>query len=270
MAEEKHEVVIERIGNQSSSLHAMELRRKMLQDLLSAPLDAPNPEYVVITGCHGPFSLLHLTYLTNLLRHLGVNFTFLAKELCCGNSYLKHVKKDEPPQMVEMLEQYSVGSMRQNISKAKELGTNKIITSCAGCTTRYNHFLGDDGSIELIYYPQLLLKYVDSPELNGAINWYEACHKDHCTSKYKIDTDCTRQLIGKIWGLEIREIPNYCCLTEVGLKKLFEKADTGVIVTPTSCCFSNMRAKSNKMKGPRIKALTEVLGEALGVNNIIR
>ena len=84
--EENHEAVIERIENQCNSLHAMELRKKMLQGLLFAPMDKPDSEYAVITGCHGPFSVLHVAHLTNLLRHVGLNFTFLEKEVCCGNS----------------------------------------------------------------------------------------------------------------------------------------------------------------------------------------
>ena len=261
--------LIERIKNQSNSLHAMELRRKMLQDLLFAPLDAPNPEYVVITGCHGPFSLLHLSNLTKLLEHLSINFTFLSKELCCGNSYLKSLKKEAPADTVALLEDYAVTSMMQNITRAKELGANKIILSCAGCTTRYNHFLGDDSSFEFSYYPQFLLKYIGNPELPIAVNFYEACHKPHRTSKYKIDTESSKRLIERIRGLDIREIPNFCCMTETGVKKIFEKADTGTVVTPTSCCFSYLRAASHRLKGPRIRPLTALLNEALGVQNTI-
>ena len=267
--EENYQVLLERIENQSNSLHAMELRRKMLQGLLFAPMDAGNSEYVLISGCHGPFSMLHLSNLVSLFRHLGINFTFLAEERCCGNSYLKHVKKDTPADTIAMLEDHAVNSMRKNIARAKELGTNKIVTSCPGCTTTYNHFLGDDEGIELHYYPQLLLNYIGSPELPGAINFYEACHKPHRTPKYKIDTVSSRRLIEKIKGLEIREIPNFCCMQETGVKKIFEKADTGTIVTPTSCCFIYMRAASHRLKGPRIRPLPALLNEALGVKNPI-
>ncbi len=268
--EETHEVITERIKNQSNSIHAMELRKKMLQGLLFAPLDVHNSEYVVITGCHGPFGLLHLSYLTNLFRHLGVSFTFLGEEECCGNSYLKNVKKDDPADEVTMLEESAVRSIRQNIARAKELGTNKIVTSCAGCTTRYNHFLGDDDSLDLFYYPQILLKYIDSPELPMAVNFYEACHKNHRTSKYNIDTESPKSLLERIRGLEIKEIPNFCCMTDIGIKKIFERADTGTIVTPTSCCFSYLRRGSHKEKGPRIRTLAEVICEAMGVQNTIQ
>lgn len=265
--EESPEVLMERIGNQHNSLHAMELRRKMLQGLLFAPMDAPNPEYVVITGCHGPFSLLHLAGLTNLLGHFGINFTFLTNEVCCGNSYLKQVKKGAPAEETARMEEYSVRSMKQNTDRAKELGTNKIITACAGCTTRYNHFFGDDESLQLLYYPQLLLQYLDTPELPEKVDFYEACHKYHRTPKYEIDIDSSRQLIGRIKGLEINEIPNICCMTEGGRKKIFEKSEHGTIVTPTTCCFAHMRAGSHRVKGPTIKPLTGLLCEAMGIQS---
>lgn len=252
--------IVDRVEQNESSLMPMEMRLKLVRDIMGLRVDKP-AEYAVITGCRSPYTFKHLAYFGALLHYLGTSYTLLSAETCCGESYIQKVdhKNHEEAAAYESWARQLSG---RNIERIRKLGINKIITVCAGCMTRYSHMWGDSG-LEILYYPQYLLPRLEDMHLGIDVNYYEGCHQHHRTPKYQIDTKTPKELIGKIQGLTVtKTLPNYCC--RILGEKIFAASDRPVIVTPTSCCAGILPQKRTDTS-PVVKQLTEVLCESLGI-----
>ncbi|MDP2743811.1 MAG: (Fe-S)-binding protein [Dehalococcoidia bacterium] len=253
--------IVERVEQNECSLTPMEMRLRLVRDVMGLPVDQP-AEYALITGCRGPSSFYHIAYLGALLRHLGTSYTLLSVETCCGESYIRYLNHDKPDE-IAAFDGYAKQLSSRNIERIRKLGISKIIAACAGCMTRYVDMWSDSG-LEILYYTQYLLPRLAGLRLEGEVNFYEGCHALHRTPRYKIDTTASRELIGAIEGLTVaKTLPNYCCRTVAD--KVFAAADRQVIVTPTSCCAGILRQK-RKEGAPLVKPLTQVLCQALGIH----
>ncbi len=242
------------------SIGPQEMRQRLLQTVMGARLDCP-AEYVVITGCRGAMGFVPLFHLVKLLNHYGVDYTFLAEETCCGNSFLDGLEAPAGGEEAEIFADYAKSFEDRNLERARKLGGRKIVTACAGCNTRYNEFQ-TAGGVEILYYTQLLAQYAQGIRLDYRINFFEGCHKKHKTPNFKIDTRTSRALVAGGEALDITDIPNYCCRELAD--RIFARATTGTIVTPTSCCWSFLTNQA-KPDSPRVMALTQLLCQALGI-----
>lgn len=254
------EELVKRVEQNESSLMPMEMRLKLIRDIMGLKVDQP-AEYAIITGCRSPYTFKHLANFGALLHYLGTGYTLLSAETCCGESYMKGVDHKNPEEN-SAYEAFARQLSGRNIERIRNLGINKIITVCAGCMTRYSHMWGDSG-LEILYYPQYLLPRLEGMCLEMEINYYEGCHQYHRTPKYQIDTKTSKELIGKVKGLTVtKTLPNYCCRNLA--EKIFAASDRPVIVTPTGCCAGILPQKRT-VASPVVKQLTEVLCEALGL-----
>lgn len=252
---------IAQIESSRCSIDQTEMRQRILKFAMGARLDKP-AEYIVITGCRSVSGFVHLWHLVKLLDYFKVDYSFLSEETCCGNSFLDKLHpKETPEDEMAFFEEHARKFESRNLERVRALGARKILTSCPGCTTRYNHFQAG-GDIEIIYYTQLLAKLVDGLELDAQVDFYEGCHKHHRTPIYKIDVETSKSLIRGIKGLTVNEIPNFCCRNLSD--KIFEKTTSSMIVTPTSCCWSFLDQK-RKADGPQVLPLPQLLCYALGI-----
>lgn len=251
---------VERIENSDCSIGPMEMRRRLLTYAMNSRLDAL-AEYVVITGCRSTTAFVHLSHLVKLLKYYEVDYTFLSEETCCGNSFLEHLNpKETAADEIEEYENYAKGFENRNLARIEALGIKKIVTACPGCNTRYNQF--QSGKIEVLYYTQLLARYVRDIRLDSQVNFYEGCHKYHRTASFKIDTTNSKSLISGMKDLDVTDIPNYCCRNLAD--KIFEKSDAATIVTPTSCCWTFL-GNQRKADSPQVIPLTQLMCQALGL-----
>ncbi|MBI4322641.1 MAG: (Fe-S)-binding protein [Chloroflexi bacterium] len=249
--------LIERTG---CSISQQEMRQRLLRYAMSARVDKP-AEYVVITGCRSTTGFVHLAHFVKLLKHYEVDHTFLSEETCCGNSFLERPDQKSLGDEMQALEEYARDFEGANIERVKRLGAKKIVTACAGCYTRYSHFQVN-GDIDVLYYTQLLKKYVDGIHLSATIDFYEGCHKHHRTPTFKIDTKTSRSLLEGVEALDFSDIPNYCCRDLAD--KIYAKATTDTIVTPTSCCWTYL-TNQRRSDSPQVISLTQLMCQALGI-----
>lgn len=249
-----------RIEATDCSVGPQEIRQRLLKTVMGARLDSP-AEYVIITGCRGIMSFVPLYHLIKLLNYYGVDYTFLSEETCCGNSLLDGIDHNGNGEEANIFQDYARSFENRNLERMKKLSARKLVTACPGCNTRYNQFQAH-GDVEVLYYTQLLAKYADGIRLDAKVNYYEGCHKKHRTPGFKIDTETAKALVHGMEALDVTDIPNYCCRDVAD--KIFEKADTGTIVTPTSCCWSFL---SNKVRpdSPRVVPLTQFMCQTLGI-----
>lgn len=253
---------VELIERQGSSLPVTDLRRKILGAFFGCPLDS-QAEYTVVTGCHNAFNITHVKRLTDVLKHLGVSFTFLSREMCCGHSFLEILPKGTPENERQEYEALARRYEGTNIEAAKQLGSKALITACAGCYVQY-HDLGMDDGIKIYYYAQFLDSILDSLKITQGIDFYEGCHKMHRVKNFRMDVETPKRILSRLEGLEYTEIPAYCCREAKGARKVLDASNTGTIVTPTPCCFSFL-SRERKEGDPIVLCLTDFLASGLGV-----
>lgn len=254
---ERRRKTVETVG---TSLTAMDMRKRILTIAMGLKVDEP-AKYAMISGCNSPTGFVHLRHLAELLKLVGVDYTFLSEEVCCGNSYLEHL---DPRSMGAEMDEYielSRSSQARNITRAKELGAEAIVTACPGCNTRYNS-MHVDGDPPVLYYTQLLERQLSGLKLDGQIDFYEGCHRHHRAANFKIDVDMSLRLAKGIGGLEVGVLTNFCCKNTPD--KIFAEARSDTIVTPTSCCFMFL-SRARKSDSKKVKPLTQLLCEAAGI-----
>ncbi len=253
---------VELIERQGSSLPVTDLRRKILGSFFGSPLDR-QAEYTIITGCHNAFNITHLKRLTDILKHYRISFTFLSREMCCGQSFLGQLAKDTPESERQDYESLACRYEGTNIDAAKNLGSKALITACAGCYMRY-HNLGMGDGIKIYYYAQFLDTILDHLESTKDIDFYEGCHKMHRVENFRMDVETPKRIMARVKGLHYSEIPDYCCRTPKGAKRVLASSSTGTIVTPTSCCFNFLNR--NRQEGdPEVICLTDFIATSLGM-----
>ncbi len=260
MSEQILEEKLKRIEANDWSIAPREIRQRLLKRVMGARLDSP-AEYVILTGCHGIPGFVNLFHLIKLLNYYGIDYTFLSEETCCGSSLLDELPPEANGEDIKMYHDYARHFENRNIQRMRKLGARKLVTACPGCNTRYNQFYAD-GDVEVLYYTQLLAKYADGAGLDAKANFYEGCHKKHRTPEFKIDTETSKALVHGMRALDVTDLPNYCCRDNAA--KIFARADTGTIVTPTSCCWSFLTNQA-AVGSPRILSLTQFMCQALGI-----
>ncbi|MDP2643599.1 MAG: (Fe-S)-binding protein [Desulfobacterales bacterium] len=251
---------VRRIEATDCSIGPQEMRQRLLKTVMGARLDTP-AEFVILTGCRSPAGFIHLSHLVKLLNYYAVDYTFLSEETCCGNSFLDGLDSSAETGEAGLLADYARNFEGRNLDRIRKLGAGKIVTACPGCNTRYNQFQAH-GDVEILYYTQLLARYAKDIRLDSEVNFYEGCHKHHRLPGFKIDIQSSRALVKGMQALDVTDIPNYCCRNLA--EKIFEKANTGTIVTPTSCCWSFLTNQA-KPDSPDVLTLTQLMCRSLGI-----
>lgn len=253
---------VELIEKQGSSLPVSDLRRKILGSFLGCPLDR-EAEYTVMSGCHNAFNITHVKRLTDILTHYRISFTFLSKEMCCGHSFLEILPKNTPESEREEYEALARQYETTNIDAAKSLGSKALITACAGCYVQY-HDLGMGDGIKIYYYAQFLDTILNSLKIPKELDFYEGCHNMHRAKNFTMDVETPKRILSRIEGLQYKEIPNYCCRSDKGARKILAASQKGTIVTPTSCCY-NFLSRERQEGDPEVLCLTDFIATSLGM-----
>jgi Fe-S oxidoreductase len=160
-------------------------------------------------GCMATFREREIAKTTiELLKKMNVDFTMLgSEEWCCGSVMLRSGNLDVAKQMIE-----------HNVKAIKELGTDTVVTSCAGCYRTikqdYPKYMGELG-FEVLHTPEFVLQFIESgkikfkPYSDGGlvtkdikITYHDPCHLGRHMNIF----DPPRQVLGSIEGLELVEM----------------------------------------------------------------
>lgn len=281
----------EHIKREGICMSATRMRQSILQSLhvgyMSPDLcerEGVTPqkvENVILPGCVTiNFGSGALRSICRLFQRLGIDYGFLDVERCCGATMLMQayaLGKDRAP-----VDQYTRDFVSLNIASAKEKGAKNMVYVCTWCIYRAKSSF-PDGEIQQLYYPDLLLNRLDdvSLKLGSTIGYYGGC--PHRRQVYdlneivELDWNGYRRLLDKVEGLNVVDIPRYCCSTHWELVfQWAQKRGLDTIVTPCEVCYRRLGEMGDPSKrrtelidhpgypGIKVKFLTDVLLEAMG------
>jgi Fe-S oxidoreductase len=217
------------------------LRKKVLHNL-GLPPAKETAEYMVVFGCYVPFSYGSLiSDYFQVLDHIGINYTYLEDELCCGLPVISRSSESEIERSIK------VGKtlMNANIEEQQKRGVKGNILLCCGCAHCYKAF-SPHREIEHLYALDVLSRFSSGLQLKApfqtTVGYFEGCH-----SHYKrsfpgtcLDWEDYRPILERVQGLKVVDLPNnLCCRT--GSDKILQSATErglDLIVSPCNgCCY---------------------------------
>ncbi|BDC36513.1 MAG: (Fe-S)-binding protein [Candidatus Methanoliparum thermophilum] len=233
-----------------------------------------NAEYVYMTGCFASMINTNIARSTvKILREAGVDFTILGdREVCCSSFAWDNGKNE-----------IVLENAKKNKSSIESVGSNKIISACAGCHIIYSRVypyiidwnIQEMNIIEFIYNLIKDDKIKFKNEIKKTIVIHKACN---------IEEDIfsmASEIVGEIPGIKLVELGmNRCCgapsgvkpkfpeiSIEIGSKTIKDAKEKGAEIIVTTCPFCNFQfsdVKRNKGYNIEILDLPELVTNAIG------
>lgn len=232
-------------------------------------------ECIYFAGCTAALTLPEIAVSTvKILDSLGLDFTIMGEEPCCGSVLFRTGYKEQGKKLME-----------ENIAKFKEMGVKKIITSCGGCyrtfKVDYPKFVGDFG-IEILHISEVLAKLPEAKKvksLEGKVTYHDPCHLGRAVGLFEPPREVIRNL-----GLDLVEMDHTlddarCCgagggarsaLRDISLKisrsRVQEAERTGATILLSACpfCKRNLMDAARESKSKlEVRDITEVFAKAL-------
>ncbi len=227
-------------------------------------------------GCTGAYRQQHIAeHTASILKKLGIDFTVLTGEVCCGSPILRTGQRDVFREVMEM-----------NLELFKDF--DMLVFSCAGCykTIRndYPKMSGKPLPFKVRHTVELVYDFIKEGKLkietpfDKKVTWHDPCHSvRHVglaiekeilaqSDNWLMDSrkaekakeahfEIPRVVLRAIPGLELREMyrikgDSFCCGAGGGVKAQFpdmalatakerlkEAASTGAEILMTSCPF---------------------------------
>nr|MDO8099682.1 (Fe-S)-binding protein [Candidatus Njordarchaeota archaeon] len=256
-----------RIEEGGSRTTVLSIRKFLLGSGFGAPLERRNADVLVLSGCYIPYSSVEgFSAFVKLLKHFGVNFSFLEKEYCCSEPFLMKVKtKDEK----DISERYARDFINRNLTVAKKLGVKRILSVCLGCASMMKQYIPLNPGVELLYYPDLLLELKPNMKYQqkGKLGYFAPCMKHHLAVAPRageIDLSPALQLLNSIEGLDYVTFQGKCCVdnTYQAIQE-FKKENVQKVVTQCFGCQGYLQGNAIGLRGPHIITLPELVLETL-------
>ena len=187
---------------------------------LPADLKLPKQADVVyFAGCMSSYREQELAKSTvNVLRKLGVSFTMLNNEVCCGSVLQRTGQTDSVKELAQ-----------KNMDGIKATGAKTIVTTCSGCYRTlkldYPNWGVDLGDIEVKQTTEFLAnhaKHGKMPKLEKAwsiaVTFHDPCHLGRHVGVY----DEPREILTSLPGIQLVEMErtrenSRCCGAGAGL-----------------------------------------------------
>lgn len=196
--------------------------RESLLNALGLPPPKEKAENVVVFGCYIPFSLPFLIRdYTRLFDLLGIDYTYLDKEYCCGAPLRVQFPKQDSA--IDA----SAEAIRTNGKNALLKGARNVAYCCIGCA-HIGKVVSPEEADAHLYVLDLVIEKLMDKSLNIApmkLGYFEGCHCDY-SSMYpdvRINWEGYREALGRINGLDIVDLSNDNCCKR-GSDKIFENA----------------------------------------------
>lgn len=235
----------------------------------------------VFAGCSSAYVRQNMAVDTvATLERMGVEYTILSDEWCCGHPYMAAGAVDKARQALE-----------HTISQYVDLGVKQLVFNCPGCLKTFKHDAPKLLRQALPFKPMHLLELVAelaerreiqfkavSPKL--AVTYHDSCTMGRWLGIY----DPPRTLLKHIYGVALTEMPRnrgnaYCCgagglirydfagiSDRAGTERFREAEATGAEVLVTSCpaCLVQFQQTRSKLRSRmKIMDITQMIWEQL-------
>ncbi|MGY5871414.1 MAG: (Fe-S)-binding protein [Candidatus Thorarchaeota archaeon] len=243
----KHEEIESSIINEFNPYkETRDFRLKVFGDR-EFPLQA---EVVYFTGCTSSYREKEIAVTTvELLDKLGVNYTVLPDERCCGSVLLRLGR-----------EKAFAGLTEHNIESVKRTGAKTVITACAGCYRTWKVDVvkaGYNYDFQVLHITEFLDNLISegntSFELKDKlrVTYHDPCHLGRHSEVY----EAPRRVIESVDNVELVEMETnkryaHCCGSGGGVKgtygdlanemagnRIREAEETGAELLITACPF---------------------------------
>lgn len=210
------------------------------------------------------------------LELLGVDYTVLSDEWCCGHPYIAAGQLDKARQ-----------SLEHTIAQYQELGVTRVVFCCPGCLKTFKHdapqLLGRRLPFEAVHILEEIARLAEEGEIRflPVAPKIVATYHDSCTlGRWLGVYEAPRQILRRIPGVSIREMRRnrnlaYCCgagglirfdyphiATRAGEERLREAEETGADTLVTSCpaCLMQFQQTRSKLRSPmKVVDITELI-----------
>jgi Fe-S oxidoreductase len=220
---------------------------------------------IYFRGCVAREKLNNIAEATEkILKHADIDYKILDNETCCGSFLLRTGFVSDAKEVMK--------------NTLKEIGKEKIITSCAGCYKTfkkdYNEILGVE--LDVVHTSQLFNELIrtgklEPPFLDKTVTYHDPCHLGRHIEEY----DAPREVLSKISNLvemERNKEESRCCGAGGGVRAAFpeiteniakmrikdaEDVDAEILVTSCPFCILNLRSVSEDDK--KVLDLSEMI-----------
>jgi Fe-S oxidoreductase len=220
---------------------------------------------IYFRGCVAREKLNNIAEATvKILKHADIDYKILDNETCCGSFLLRTGFVSDAKEVMK--------------NTLKEIGKEKIITSCAGCYKTfkkdYNEILGVE--LDVVHTSQLFNELIrtgklEPPFLDKTVTYHDPCHLGRHIEEY----DAPREVLSKISTLvemERNKEESRCCGAGGGVRAAFpeiteniakmrikdaEDVDAEILVTSCPFCILNLRSVSEDDK--KVLDLSEMI-----------
>ncbi len=243
-------------------------------------VDVP-AETAVFIGCSSAYVRQNMAVDTvGALERLGVDYTLLSDEWCCGHPYLAAGETEKARE-----------SLANTISQYVELGVKRVVFNCPGCLKTFKHDAPEVLKKALPFEPMHLLELVAHLATEGRIKFKPVSPKitityhDSCTlGRWLGVYEAPRTLLNHIPGVAVTEMPRnrgngYCCGAGAlirydfpdisdcaGTERLQEAQAIGADVLMTSCpaCLIQFQQTRSKLRSRiKIMDITQIIWDQL-------
>ncbi len=243
----KHDAIEDSIRNENNPYKESASSRL---DLFGEREWPEKAEFVYFVGCTSSYREKEIARDTvSLLDKIGVNYTILPEEKCCGSVLLRLGHTD-----------LFVGLTQDNIDAIKQSGAKAVITACAGCFRTMKMDVPDQG-IELPFEVLHITEFLDTLIREGKasfeapapikVTYHDPCHLGRHAEVY----EAPRRVIQAVENVELIEMETnkryaHCCgsgggvkgtygdlANQISLDRIEEAVDTGAEILVTACPF---------------------------------
>lgn len=233
---------------------------------MGIPSPKERAENVVVFGCYVPFvSPFLVRDYVQLLERIGVDYTYLQQEYCCGAPIPLQTPEDERENAVATARDVA----RINVDAAAKKGAHTLAYCCTGCVhlNKYVSPPGEAGNHR--YIADLVVDKLKDVPLKVApmkVGYYEGCHAYYNQNypKARVTWKRYRELLGNVEGLQIVDLPSKdrCC--KIAPAKIVEDAHLAGVDTILSTCNSCYAGIGDATKGSiRMMSFPEVILKGL-------
>ncbi|MBI2865756.1 MAG: (Fe-S)-binding protein [Chloroflexi bacterium] len=234
--------------------------------------ETPKAATVMMPGCCDISGNPELVSACRFLQKMGIEYTFLEKQLCCGAPLvMQAVRSGEDPTPAE---KFCREFVETNASLAAEKGANTMVFTCTWCAYMHKRFL-PDAEPRPLFIGEFLLESLNGASLKmpqqETVGYFSGCpHRRQVFDPDEVVDlrwEAYPRLLSSIEGLEVVNIPRYCCTYYCDL--IFgwaKKRGLRTIVASCGVCYRRLHTHCLKGMGQgiEVKFITDIVMEAMG------